>query len=172
MSGFGRARRAGQSTGGSAHGPPRRTQSTVPDRESSTEAFREGQDHSVMYIASRIHNDEGTLFGIIFALVVMVLLGICSLIYRAGEQKREHERLRMVSDKYTGEIASLISQKMFWRGQTAEQLIDSLGSPDAIDVKLLKTRRREIWKFGHYEANRYRTRVTLDNGIVTTWTTH
>jgi len=78
----------------------------------------------------------------------------------------------MVFSKYTGETASLIAQKMFWRGQTAEQLKNSLGLPDAVDVKLLKTRRREVWKYGHYEANRYRTRVTLDNGIVTTWTTH
>lgn len=80
--------------------------------------------------------------------------------------------MRTVSQKYTGETASLIGKKMFWRGQTAEQLTDSLGPPAAIEVKLLKTKRREIWKYGHYEANRYSTRITLDNGIVTTWTTH
>jgi hypothetical protein len=43
--------------------------------------------------------------------------------------------LRMVSDKYTGELASLISQKRFWRGQTAEQLMDSLGPPDEVALR-------------------------------------
>jgi len=123
-------------------------------------------------LARHAQSDDSTFFGIIFAAVVMALLGIWSLIYRARESKREDERLRMVSHKYTGETASLIGQKMFWRGQTAEQLTDSLGPPDAIDVKLLKTKRREIWKYGNYEANRYSTRITLDDGIVTTWTTH
>jgi len=117
-------------------------------------------------------SDDSTLFGIIVAAVVLAFLGIWSLIYRARESKREDERLRTVSQKYTGETASLIGKKMFWRGQTAEQLTDSLGPPAAIEVKLLKTKRREIWKYGHYEANRYSTRITLDNGIVTTWTTH
>ncbi len=117
-------------------------------------------------------SDDSTFFGIIVAAAVMALLGIWVLINRAQESKREDERLRMVSDKYSGETASLIAQKMFWRGQTAEQLRDSLGLPEAIDVKLLKTKRREIWKYGHYEANRYSTHITLDNGTVTTWTTH
>jgi hypothetical protein len=100
--------------------------------------------------------------------VVMALLGIRFLIHRAGQQTRAAERLRIVSNEYTGEIAFRISQKMFWRRQTADQLRDSLGPPDAIDVKLLKTKYREIWEYGHDEANRYRTRVTLDDGIVTT----
>ena len=76
----------------------------------------------------------------------------------------------MVSDKHTGELASLISQKRFWQGQTAEQLMDSLGPPDEVEVRPMKTKQREIWKYGYYGANRYRTRITLDNGIVTTWT--
>jgi hypothetical protein len=120
---------------------------------------------------SHFHDDDSTLFGIVFAAAVMALLGLWSLIYQAGQSKREDERLRMVAEKYSGETANLIAQKMFWRGQTAEQLRDSLGPLEAIEVKLLKTRRQEIWKYDHYEANRYRTRVTLDEGIVTTWTT-
>ncbi len=120
---------------------------------------------------THVHDDDSTLFGILFAVAVMALLGLWSLIYQAGQAKREDERLQMVAEKYSGEIADLIARKMFWRGQTAEQLRDSLGPPEAVEVKLLKTRRREIWKYGHYEADRYRTRVTLDDDIVTTWTT-
>lgn len=122
--------------------------------------------------ARHVHSDESTIFGIVVAAVVAAFIGICALIIKAGERKREEERLQMVPCKYSGELASLIRQKMFWQGQTAEQRRDSLGAPAAIDVKVLKTKRREIWKYGHYAANRYRTRITLDNGIVTTWTTH
>lgn len=114
------------------------------------------------------HSDTKLLTWIIGLPVAIIWLIVVKI--RASE--REDERLAVVASKYSGETAELIAKKMFWRGQTAEQLRDSLGPPAAIDVKLLKTRRREVWKYGHYEANRYRTRVTLDNDIVTTWTTH
>ena len=128
-----------------------------------------------MYAVYAHHSqDDGgaTLFGVGAAVVVLALLGIWTLIYRAMEASREADRQRMVEDKYSGATAAMISQKMFWRGQTADQLRDSLGTPHAVEVKLLKTRRREIWKYHNYEAKRYRTRITLDDGIVTTWTTH
>lgn len=124
-----------------------------------------------MYIHHSQDDSGATLFGVICAAGVLGLLGIWTLIYRSIEASREADRLRMVEDKYSGETASRISQKMFWQGQTADQLRDSLGPPHAVDVKLLKTRRREIWKYHNYEAHRYRTRITLDDGIVTTWTT-
>ncbi len=120
---------------------------------------------------THVHDADSTLFGIIFAIPVMAVLGLWSLVHQARESKREAGRVQMVSEKYSGETASLIVQKMFWQGQTAEQLRDSLGPPEAVEVKLLKTKRREVWKYGGDGANRYRTRITLDNGIVSTWIT-
>lgn len=35
-------------------------------------------------------------------------------------------------------------KQSFWQGQTSEQLLDSLGNPKDIDVKILKTK-----KFGN-----------------------
>ncbi len=121
--------------------------------------------------ASHAHDDDLTAFKLIFSVVGVVVVGIWVLVYKAIESQREGERLKMVSSKYSGETASLISKKMFWPGQTAEQLKDSLGEPQAVEVKPMKTRYREIWKYGNDGANRYRTRITLDDGVVTTWTT-
>ena len=38
-----------------------------------------------------------------------------------------------------------------------------------MDDKLLKTRKREVWKYNRTGVNRYGLRITLDNDIVTTW---
>ena len=124
-----------------------------------------------MYVHHSQNDGSDAAFKIVASVVVFVLLGIWVLIHQAMEASREADRQRMVDAKYSGETAAMISKKMFWQGQTADQLRDSLGPPHAVDVKLLKTRRREIWKYHNYEANRYRTRITLDDGIVTTWTT-
>ena len=59
--------------------------------------------------------------------------------------------------------------KNFWQGQTAEQLIDSLGRPEDIDQKILKTKKKEIWKYNHQGGNRYGLRITLDNDHVVGW---
>ena len=48
-------------------------------------------------------------------------------------------------------------------------LIDSLGQPQDIDTKVLKTKKKEIWKYNHNGGNRFGLRITLDNDIVVGW---
>lgn len=49
--------------------------------------------------------------------------------------------------KYDDEsLVQSIMESSFWQGQTAEQLIDSLGNPHDVDKKFSKQRRR---KFGN-----------------------
>ena len=62
-----------------------------------------------------------------------------------------------------------IEQGYFWKGQTSQQLLDALGEPDDVDEKVLKTKTKAIWKYGHLGGNRYELRITLDNLIVTGW---
>tara|TARA_Y100000782_G_scaffold36115_1_gene40417 strand:+ start:43681 stop:43917 length:237 start_codon:yes stop_codon:yes gene_type:complete len=72
--------------------------------------------------------------------------------------------------KYHDEkIVNALMDKSFWQGQTAEQLMDSLGKPQDIDQKVLKTKKKEIWKYNHRGSNRYGLRITLDNDIVVGW---
>ena len=83
---------------------------------------------------------------------------------------RRSRRLAYLRDKYGDEdIVQKILKKNFWEGQTEAQLRDSLGIPAAVDNNLLKTRKREIWKYQPSGVNRYRLRITLDNGVVVSW---
>jgi hypothetical protein len=67
------------------------------------------------------------------------------------------------------EIVNKLMDGYFWENQTAEQLIDSIGKPADIDVKVLKTKKKEVWKYNHKGGNRYGLRITLDNDTVVGW---
>ena len=79
-------------------------------------------------------------------------------------------RRRYLLGKYRDEalVASLLEQR-FWEGQTADQLFDALGEPHDVDQKMLKTKKKEIWKYDHRGHNRYDLRITLDNDVVVGW---
>ena len=72
--------------------------------------------------------------------------------------------------KYGDEhIVSKILKHQFWEGQTQEQLVDALGNPTEIDRKNLKSKSREIWKYGRTGKNRFNLRITVENKIVVGW---
>ncbi len=67
------------------------------------------------------------------------------------------------------ELINRIMAKRYWQGQTAEQLVDSLGSPEAVDRHTLKTKKREVWKYARTRRGGYATKITLENDIVVAW---
>jgi hypothetical protein len=62
-----------------------------------------------------------------------------------------------------------IMEGKFWKGQTEEQLQDSLGKPDVVDTVVLKTKRKEVWKYQEIQRGQFSLRVTLENGKVIGW---
>ena len=79
-------------------------------------------------------------------------------------------RLSYLLEKYREEpVVKRIMRGTIWEEMTSEQLFDSVGQPEAVDQKYLKSRSREVWKYEHLGANRYRLRVTLENGLVIGW---
>lgn len=91
-------------------------------------------------------------------------------------EKERQERLEAQEEmrkagirKRFGEDAERIISQTIWVGETEEQLRLSLGDPLDVDQKVLKSKRREIWKYGSLGGNRYRTRITLEDGLVTGW---
>lgn len=88
-------------------------------------------------------------------------------------QKKNEEtalRLSYLLEKYNDEAVVInIMKCMIWESMTAAQLFDSLGEPEAIDQKYLKQISREVWKYNSQGSNRYRLRVTLENGAVVGW---
>lgn len=105
--------------------------------------------------------------GWVLPVAVVVCIIVTALWSRHAKQQRWLAYLR---SKYLDEtLVQRIANGYFWQGQTEEQLRDSLGSPTAVDHKLLKTMRREVWKYHESGRNRYRLRITVENGIVSTW---
>ncbi|MFC1685195.1 DUF2845 domain-containing protein [Pseudomonadota bacterium] len=99
-------------------------------------------------------------------LIALSIIGLAIWYKSAQKQKRRS----YLMGKYQN--ASLVEDLMgqsFWQGQTAEQLLDSLGQPHNIDQKILKTKKKEVWKYNHQGGNRYALRITLDNDSVVGW---
>lgn len=82
---------------------------------------------------------------------------------------KHRQRLTYLRGKYPEAEVQRILAKTLWQGQTDEQLTDTLGHPAAVDRKVLKTIRREVWKYGRMSAQRYRLRVTVEDSHVIGW---
>ena len=99
------------------------------------------------------------------AVLVLIVGGLVAV--RHHHQQRRLEQLRA---KYGSEaIVQRILQRQYWQDQTEDQLRDALGPPVEIDDKRLKTLRREVWKYQKTGVNRFRLRITLENGVVVGW---
>lgn len=99
------------------------------------------------------------------ACVIVVVGTIAGVIWYKAH--RRAVRIAYLRNKYGDEeIVQRILRRNYWQGQTAEQLRDSLGQPASVDGGLLKTRKREVWKYYPSGKNRYRLRITLDDDIV------
>jgi len=99
-------------------------------------------------------------------LIVFIIIGF--FVWYQVEKTKKRRAALMVKYQDKEIVESLMNQS-FWQGQTADQLIDSLGSPEDIDQKILKTKKKEVWKYNHQGANRYGLRITLDNDSVVGW---
>ena len=90
-----------------------------------------------------------------------------ALVIRVAAKRR---RMRHLLSKYQDPlIVERIISKIIWVGETCGQLADSIGNPVDMDEKLLKTKRKSIWKYAHKAGNRYGLRVTVEDGIVVGW---
>jgi hypothetical protein len=83
---------------------------------------------------------------------------------------RRRMRRAHLRDKYGDEeTVRKLMDGWVWQGQTVAQLTDSLGKPAEVDRTVLKTKIKEVWKYGHRGRNRYGVRVTLEDGVVVGW---
>jgi hypothetical protein len=91
--------------------------------------------------------------------------------HAAKEAKRAAERQRRdaLVERFGVDDAGRIVRGEIWVGATADMIRESLGSPADKDQKVLKTKSKEIWKYHPAGTNRYKLRVTLENGVVVGW---
>ncbi|OUD11714.1 DUF2845 domain-containing protein [Thioflexithrix psekupsensis] len=101
---------------------------------------------------------------------VLVIIGIVWFALSRYSQYLNEKRREALLLKYGNvEIVDMIMKKMFWQGQTTEQLIDSLGKPLDIDKKVMKTKTKETWKYNKTGRGRYALRIILEDGYVVGW---
>jgi hypothetical protein len=87
-----------------------------------------------------------------------------------AKAKALQERTAYLLNKYRNQsIVDAILSRQIWEDQTEEQLMDSLGRPVEVDDKVLKTKTKQVWKYGQTGVGRFRTRITLENGRVVGW---
>jgi hypothetical protein len=102
------------------------------------------------------------IVGVLFVGVILLI----ALVKAANEKAR---KTRIYQKYGHGEVAEDIIKKRIWTGQSSDQLVDSIGSPHDIDQKVLKTKKKEIWKYAHKGGNRYGMRITVENNVVVGW---
>lgn len=84
-------------------------------------------------------------------------------------QEKEQRRIGLLAKHGDMEIVTKIMNHKYWQGQTSEQLQDSCGYPADKDQKVLKTKTKEVWKYGQTGVNRYKLKITLENDLVVGW---
>ncbi len=100
--------------------------------------------------------------------IVVIASGLIFFFW--NKNAKEKKRRLSLTEKYNDEkVVNRIMNQMMWVGQTDGQLLDSLGAPEDVDQKVLKTKKKEVWKYGHKGGNRYKYRITLDNDEVVGW---
>jgi hypothetical protein len=105
--------------------------------------------------------------GFVWPITVVATMLIGFVAFRVIAKRR---RLTALMEKYHDrEIVEKILRQSIWVGQTAEQLVDALGHPADIDEKVLKTKRKTVWKYGHKGGNRYGLRVVVEDNLVVGW---
>lgn len=74
---------------------------------------------------------------------------------READATREHERRTAAS--------------RLARGMARAELIRTLGEPDAVDERVMKKTTKHVFKYFPAGKNKYRLKVTLEDGVVVSW---
>jgi sulfite reductase beta subunit-like hemoprotein len=106
---------------------------------------------------------------LIVGLVIVGVTVTVALSRRAASKRREARFRKLVERFGSEEIAHDIMSQKFWPGQTEEMLTESLGVPEAVDKQILKTKRKEVWKYGEGRRNQFSLKITVENGRVVAW---
>lgn len=102
--------------------------------------------------------------------LVVIVLALFLVLHYHLKRKRREERFRTLVERFgSEEIAGDIMDQKFWIGQSSEMLMESLGAPAAIDKQIMKTKRKEVWKYRQVRRNQFALRITLANDRVVGW---
>jgi hypothetical protein len=105
------------------------------------------------------------------AVAALVLVIVAFFLGRSWLRKKAWQtRFASLAQRYgSEEVAEKIMNRMFWEGQTEEQLRESIGQPVAVDSQVMKTKTKEIWKYHEARKGQFLLRITLEKGKVVGW---
>jgi len=116
----------------------------------------------VLWALSRILDVTGWIVPLAVVLGIVVLMAL-------RKDARKRARIAALRARYPEDVVQRILAGHIWQGQSEEQLIETLGQPVEVDHKVLKTVRREVWKYQQTSAQRFALRITVENGYVMGW---
>lgn len=114
-------------------------------------------------------NSDATIIWITVGIAVAVIILIFVAQGFAAAKAEEERRTRLYAKYGRTPLAEKLIGRTVWTGEAAVELRDSLGPPLDIDQKVLKTKKKEVWKYHQTGTNRYKLKITLDNDIVVGW---
>ena len=103
--------------------------------------------------------------------VAAILIAVAiAVLWFAARQLAKRSRYARLLEKYGDEkLAHAVMDGTIWQGMTAEQLRDAWGDPVSIEEKVMKTKVKQVFKYQQVAKNRFRDKVTLEDGVVTGW---
>lgn len=103
-------------------------------------------------------------------LEVVGVICLVGILWVAGQAWAKKQRRETLMAKYgDAEVVENIMQKKIWQGMSHEQLVESWGSPADTAQKVQRNRIIHTCKYGQTGKNRFNSRVTVENGVVTGW---
>lgn len=112
---------------------------------------------------SRSQSGEGGSASAGIAVLLLVVFGLREAAKRRARKRRFDRLMAKYGDL---SIVQRIMAAKMWQGMTEEMLVDSWGLPVDRDVEVYKTRTTEVWKYRQTGRNRFKSRVTVQNGVV------
>ena len=107
---------------------------------------------------------------IILGIMIIAIVTIFKFLSWKKSNRDLIEKRQQLMDKYNDkEIVENIINQTLWHGETSDQIVESLGKAEDIDQKSLRTKTKEIWKYGHEGENNYRLKINLKNDVVIGW---
>lgn len=96
------------------------------------------------------------------ALIILIVI-----LYNYYKVKLRRETLL---NKYKDpELVEKLMKRQFWLGMPTEQLIDSLGQPETISEQVLKTKKKETYKYHKTGTNRFALKIVIENDEIVGW---
>ena len=107
-------------------------------------------------------------------IILGIMIATIFIIFKFLSWKKSNrllmEKRQQLMEKYNDEeIVDNIMNQTIWHGETTDQIVDSLGKAEDIDQKSLRTKTKEIWKYGYEGENKYKLNINLKNDVVIGW---